>query len=98
MDIGHDPMFGDFAILHPHRIQRFEVDFLACWRHTKKATVMGAVVSLNLYLSCGELRRRKMRDANARVCVLVEPYLRYDVKSDYRHCGGRLLDAEDTLH
>ena len=42
-------MFGDFAILYPHSVQRFEVDFLACWRHTKKATVMGAVVSLKGY-------------------------------------------------
>jgi hypothetical protein len=28
MDIGHAPMFGDFAILHPHRIQRSKLIFL----------------------------------------------------------------------
>jgi hypothetical protein len=40
------------------------VDFLACWRHTKKATVMGAVVSLKGYR------------ANARPGILAGPISR----------------------
>jgi hypothetical protein len=68
-------MFGDFAILYPHSVQRFEVDFLACWRHTKKATVMGAVVSLKGYR------------ANARPGILAGPDKPFD-QADRRRLFG----------